>query len=60
MYKVLVINIRNTIIHEEDIIDSVDACKAHDIAVSKYSDTEDIECPPYRVLFMETCKETIL
>jgi len=60
MYKVLVINIRNTIIHEENIADSIDACNKYDAAVSKYSNTEDIECPPFKVLFMETCKETIL
>lgn len=60
MFKVMVIDISNTVIHEEDIIDQVDACNKYDAAASKYSNTENVECPPYKVLFMETCRETIL
>ena len=60
MYRILVIDVRNTIIHEEEIIDSVDACTAHNDAIKKYKPTDDDECPAFRVLFVEICSETIL
>jgi hypothetical protein len=60
MYRILVIDVRNTIIHEKEIVDSVDACQAHNDAVEKYRSIKDDECPAFRVLFAEICMETKL
>lgn len=60
MFKVLVTDVRNMVIHEEDIIDSVDACTKYNNAIKKYGAVKDEQNPPYKVMFMETCAETVL
>lgn len=42
------------------MVDSVDACKKYDDAIKKYAAIKDEQNPPYKVMFMEICAETIL
>lgn len=60
MFKIIVVDVRNIIIHEEDIVDSVDAYGRYDDAIKKYAAIKDEQNPPYKVMFMETCAEIIL
>lgn len=60
MFKIMVVDIRNVIIHEEDIVDSVDACGRYDDVIKEYAAIKDEQNPPYKVMFMETCAEKIL
>lgn len=63
MFKIIVTDIRNVVIQEETIVDQIDACKLNNKLIEKYraiAQEEDQYQPPYKVLFMKVCMETIL